>query len=144
MQQRQKKHHTIKISQKNLNKLRQHAISATKRESCALLLGEKNHIKEIFVTDNADEHPEKFFTIPDAQLIESYKTAEKHELEVVGIFHSHPGSKAIPSETDKKYMRVNPVVWVIYSGIDDEFFAYKIADISNSANELENVDIGLA
>ena len=45
-------------------------------------------------------------------------------MEVVGIFHSHPNSEAYPSSTDKKFMYSNPVVWVIYSGISNEFKAY--------------------
>ena len=45
-------------------------------------------------------------------------------MEVVGIFHSHPNSEAYPSNTDKKFMYSNPVVWVIYSGISNEFKAY--------------------
>lgn len=129
--------HTIKISQKNIKELRQHAISAGNNESCALLFGKKNHVKEIHVTDNANKHPEKFFTMSAVQLINAYKTAEKLGLEVIGIFHSHPTSKAIPSETDIKYMRVNPVVWVIYSGLDDEFCAHKIT--SSNTGKPENI-----
>ena len=45
-------------------------------------------------------------------------------MEIVGIFHSHPNSEAYPSNTDKKFMYSNPVVWVIYSGISNEFKAY--------------------
>ena len=45
-------------------------------------------------------------------------------MEVVGIFHSHPNSEAYPSGTDKKFMNSNPVVWVIYSGISNDFKAY--------------------
>ena len=45
-------------------------------------------------------------------------------MEVVGIFHSHPNSEAYPSDTDKKFMDSNPVVWVIYSGISNDFKAY--------------------
>jgi len=45
-------------------------------------------------------------------------------MEVVGIFHSHPNSEAYPSDTDKKFMYSNPVVWVIYSAISNEFKAY--------------------
>ncbi len=131
--------HTISISKENLSILRQHAISVKKYESCALLLGEKNHIKKVLLTENSDSIPEKFFTIPSDQLIRGYKMAETQGYEVIGIFHSHPSSKAIPSNTDIKYMSINPVVWMIYSGTDNEFRAYVIKE--NSTNELENVHI---
>jgi len=45
-------------------------------------------------------------------------------MEVIGIFHSHPESEAYPSNTDRKFMQSNPVVWVIYSGINKNFRAY--------------------
>jgi len=45
-------------------------------------------------------------------------------MEVIGIFHSHPNSDAFPSSTDKKFMRSNPVAWVIYSGINKNFRAH--------------------
>ena len=50
--------------------------------------------------------------------------AEEKNLDVVGIFHSHPNSQAIPSPTDKKFMHSNPVVWLIYSGEEKNFRAY--------------------
>ena len=96
-------------------------------ESCAVLFGildsQKTTVKEIFLTENIDKSPINF-TISNEQLIKCYKTAEEKKMEVVGIFHSHPNSEAYPSDTDKKFMYSNPVVWVIYSGITNEFKAY--------------------
>ena len=96
-------------------------------ESCAILFGiidgQKTIVKEIFLTKNIDESPVNF-TSSNEQLIKCYKTAEEKKMEVVSIFHSHPNSAAYPSNTDKKFMHINPVVWVIYSGISNEFKAY--------------------
>jgi len=50
--------------------------------------------------------------------------AEEKEMEVISIFHSHPNSDAYPSSTDKKFMQSNPVVWIIYSGINKNFRAH--------------------
>jgi len=85
--------------------------------------GQKTTVKEIFFTENIDKSPVNF-TISNEQLIKCYKTAEEKKMEVVGIFHSHPNSEAYPSDTDKKFMYSNPVVWVIYSAISNEFKAY--------------------
>ena len=52
------------------------------------------------------------------------KIAEQKKMDVIGIFHSHPNSDAFPSSTDKKFMESNPVVWVIYSGINKNFRAH--------------------
>lgn len=112
-------------SQKKI--LANHASNEKPNESCAVLFGtldsQKTTVKEIFLTENIDKSPINF-TISNEQLIKCYKTAEEKKMEVVGIFHSHPNSEAYPSDTDKKFMYSNPVVWVIYSGITNEFKAY--------------------
>ena len=115
----------ITESQKKI--LSNHANNEKPNESCAILFGkvkgQKTTVSEIFLTKNIDESPMKF-TISNEQLIKCYKIAEEKKIEVVGIFHSHPNFVAYPSETDKKFMYSNPVVWVIYSGISDEFRAF--------------------
>jgi proteasome lid subunit RPN8/RPN11 len=63
------------------------------------------------------------FSIAPSQLLEAYDHAEKERLQVIGIFHSHPG-KPLPSTTDKKYMEINPVIWLIYSTTEQSFGAY--------------------
>ena len=92
-------------------------------ESCAILFGKDNQVLDIFLTENIEDSPVNF-TISNEQLIEAYKIAEDKKIEVIGIFHSHPNSEAFPSNTDKKFMQSNPVVWIIYSGINKNFKAF--------------------
>jgi len=96
-------------------------------ESCAVLFGIENNdnstVEEIFLTKNIEESPVNF-TISNEQLIEGYRLAEQKKMDIVAIFHSHPSSIAYPSETDKKFMHSNPVVWIIYSGESREFKAF--------------------
>lgn len=117
----------IIISESQKKILSDNADNEKPNESCAILFGrideQKTIVKEIFLTKNIDESPVNF-TISPEQLIKCYKTAEEKKMEVVGIFHSHPNSEAYPSNTDKKFMYSNPIVWVIYSGISNEFKAY--------------------
>ncbi|CAD6524349.1 Mov34/MPN/PAD-1 family protein [metagenome] len=104
-----------------------HANNEKPNESCAILFGsvkeQVTSVKEVFLAKNIEESPVNF-TISNEQLIEIYKTAEDRKTDVVGIFHSHPNSEAYPSSTDKKFMQSNPVVWVIYSGVSENFRAY--------------------
>ena len=96
-------------------------------ESCAILFGKSENdkmiVQEVYIADNKEESPVNF-TISNEQLIEGYKEAEKKKLEVIGIFHSHPSSEPYPSDTDKKFMKINPVVWVIFSCLTNNFKAY--------------------
>ncbi len=113
----------IILSQSDKKILTEHAETEKPNESCAMLFGNDNLVSEIFLTKNIRESPVSF-TISNEQLIEGYKTAEEKKVEVIAIFHSHPNSDAYPSNTDKKFMRSNPVVWIIYSGINKDFKAY--------------------
>ena len=113
----------IILSQSDRKILTEHAETEKPNESCAMLFGNDNLVSEIFLTKNIRESPVSF-TISNEQLIEGYKTAEEKKVEVIAIFHSHPNSDAYPSNTDKKFMRSNPVVWIIYSGINKDFKAY--------------------
>ena len=113
----------IVLSKLNKKILRDHAIKEQPNESCAILFGKKNQILEIFIAKNIEESPTNF-TISSEQLIEAYDIAETKKMEIIGIFHSHPTSNAYPSNTDKKFMLSNPVTWIIYSCIKNEFRAY--------------------
>jgi [CysO sulfur-carrier protein]-S-L-cysteine hydrolase len=106
-------------------------------ESCALLVG-KNNGKEVYIEDlipmkNSDSSALSF-SIDTQDLINTYQKVEEQGMQVVGIFHSHP-AEPLPSQTDKKFMEINPVVWLIYSTLTDKFKAYIFED------EIKEVDI---
>ena len=111
----------LKQSDKKL--LAQYSENQKPNEACAILFGKDNQVLDIFLTENIEESPLNF-TISNEQLIEGYNIAEQKKMEVIGIFHSHPNSDAFPSNTDKKFMQSNPVVWIIYSGINKNFRAF--------------------
>ena len=117
----------IVLTQKEKDNLITHAIERQPNESCAMLLGEKIdgawNVKEIFLTENMD-NSQTNFTISPEELLKGYQLAEKMHLELVGVFHSHPNSDAVPSSTDKKFMQNNPVPWIIFSGVNNSLKAY--------------------
>lgn len=118
---------SIVISKAHKELLLNHASKWKPNESCAILYGsvenEKSIVKDVFLAQNIDESPVNF-TISNDELLKAYKIAEEKNLDVIGIFHSHPSSDAFPSSTDKKFMDTNPVVWVISSGESDELKAF--------------------
>ena len=117
----------IILSKNQIDILSNHSKENAPNESCAILFGstegESITIKEVFLTKNIEDSPVNF-TISPEELILAYSTAEKKGLDVSGIFHSHPGSVAYPSDTDRRYMETNPVPWVIFSNINNDFRAY--------------------
>lgn len=113
---------TLTKSQKQI--LVNHANSEKPNESCAILFGEKNNqntqVKRIFLTENIEKSPVNF-TISAEQILEADKMEKNSSMKIIGIFHSHPNSDAFPSETDKKFMEINPGIWLIYSGVSNNF-----------------------
>src|SRR5919197_4326794 len=95
-------------------------------ESCAILAGKTTgkdiHIINSIPMRNSDSSKVTFSMDPQ-QLIDIYQEVEKQNMHVVGIFHSHP-AEPMPSPIDKKFMEINPVVWIIYSTITHRSRAY--------------------
>jgi proteasome lid subunit RPN8/RPN11 len=113
----------IILSETDKKILSEYSENQKPNESCAILFGKNDKVLDLFLTENIEKSPVNF-TISNKQLIEGYKIAEEKEMDVIGIFHSHPDSDAYPSNTDKKFMHSNPVAWIIYSGINKNFRAY--------------------
>ncbi len=116
----------IALSREHESILRQHAKKCEPNESCAILLGSDKagtfSISDVIITENADRSPSTF-SISGQDLIRAYGESERRGLEVA-IFHSHPASAPYPSSTDRRYMEVNPVPWLIYSNVSGEMRAY--------------------
>lgn len=115
------------LSKNHVDILKKHARKNEPNESCAILFGRNEQgrfsIDEVFITENIEPSPVNF-TISNDELIKAYTESEKKRLDVIAIFHSHPNSAAYPSSTDRQYMEINPIPWIIYSNINDELRAY--------------------
>ena len=119
----------ILLNQKQVDALTQHSEKAGPSESCAMLLGTHSdqqwNVKEVLLTRNAHNDSETRFIISPEELLQGHQLAEKKQLELVGVFHSHPNTSASPSNMDKKYMKVNgDVPWIIFSGINMDLKAF--------------------
>ncbi|HSE99416.1 MAG TPA: M67 family metallopeptidase [Nitrososphaeraceae archaeon] len=122
----------------HLDELRKLAISSLPNESCAILLGKKTETKNIvkyIVPLNNSAQSSIAFIIDSDDLFTIYKKAKLMNLDVISIFHSHP-SNPFPSETDKIYMHLNPVIWIIYSTYSNYFKSF-VLDSFNDFREIK-------
>jgi len=132
----------ILLNQKQVDALIQHSEKAGLSESCAMLLGTHNdqqwNVKEVLLTRNAHNDSETSFIITPEELLQGHQLAEKKQLELVGIFHSHPNTAASPSNMDKKYMKVNgDVPWIIFSGINTDLRAFILEEDMEGEKEIK-------
>lgn len=125
----------IVLTNDQLTQLASIAKGALPNESCAFLLGDgiELEVTEVMPMHNSDKSAFSFTMAPD-DVLAAYRHAESKGLQVMGIFHSHPG-KPFPSGTDKKFMELNPVVWLIYSTTENRFEAHQLG------NTVENIQI---
>jgi proteasome lid subunit RPN8/RPN11 len=114
---------SIILSITNKQELVKYAEAEKPYESCAILTGNENDenwtVKKLFLIENTAKSKVTFTISPDEEFRVD-QIAKESNMEIVCIFHSHPESEAHPSETDKKFMRVNPFPWIIYSGTTKE------------------------
>lgn len=122
---------SIILSEKDKEELAKHAEAEKPYESCAILVGNETDenwtVKEVVLTENTAKSRVTFTISPEKEF-EVDQNAKESNMEIVCIFHSHPESEARPSETDKKFMRVNPFPWIIYSGLTKEMNCFILQD----------------
>ena len=110
--------YTLHLTIENLQMLYKHAEESLPNEASALLFGivleSSVTIKHIELTKNESDSSMTSFSVnPEEQYRLLVEAEERHE-ELVCIFHSHP-APPYPSATDKRNMKLNPVVWLIAS-----------------------------
>jgi proteasome lid subunit RPN8/RPN11 len=107
----------ISIGKDQLNEIRAHGVRDYPYECCGLLLGrfraEGKFVSETYPISNAREESAKRnrFLITPEELMHGERYARGKDLEVVGFYHSHPDSPAVPSQYDLEH------AWPTYSYI---------------------------
>jgi proteasome lid subunit RPN8/RPN11 len=76
-----------------------HALQEDPRECCGILAGKGNLITHIFKLTNFEADPEKYWMDPKEQ-IQAFEEIDRLNLELLGVYHSHPHSPALPSPAD--------------------------------------------
>ncbi len=95
----------IKLAKQALDEIRSHAEEDYPNECCGFFFGsEKNfrkmtHIKR--VKNIQSENRKRRFRIDPDEYRRAERFADQHELDFLGIYHSHPEHPAIPSEHDR-------------------------------------------
>ena len=68
-------------------------------ESCGLLAGRDSQVEKIFFVQNQAQSPVRYVMDPIEQL-HAFEWIESNEMDLLGIFHSHPTGPETVSPTD--------------------------------------------
>jgi proteasome lid subunit RPN8/RPN11 len=83
-----------------LDDMVRHAREAAPDECCGLLLGRDDEVVEAFRARNIADQPASRFLIDPHDHISGQREARARGLDVLGFYHSHPGSSPEPSARD--------------------------------------------
>jgi proteasome lid subunit RPN8/RPN11 len=117
---------TLLVSKNQIDSLIRSTKEDFPNESCSLLLGsivdDEYHVKMLMKMENKTHSEYSFYMDPD-ELMKVYKWASENGLDVIGVFHSHlEGSN--PSDTDLTFMKINPVIWLIFDASKSTYRAF--------------------
>ncbi len=118
----------IALTPEQLLSIRTHGESAYPEECCGLLLGtiaeSVKTVVEVVPTDNAwsaeaeenwpeqkDLTEQRRYAIRPEDMLRAMKHARDRNLDIIGIYHSHPDNPPVPSECDRT------LAWAQYSYI---------------------------
>lgn len=139
----------LEISTAHLGAIRAHAEITYPDECCGLLLGkclDSKTLVQVMATENAwsPEAAESFhiddsavgltkrrhYTIAPQVMLLAQRQARDRQLEIIGIYHSHPDTGAIPSEFDRVYawQQYSYVIVSVQNGKACELLSWSLDD----------------
>lgn len=113
------------IKQKPLDEMINDAVKTFPDECCGFLFGKEENgnrtVVKIRVVDNAKEGDKRRrFEISAKDYLKAEQLADEINLELIGVYHSHPNHPAIPSEHDR--VAAQPFFsYIILSVKDNEY-----------------------
>jgi len=89
----------LTISKKHWQEMLDHVAQQAPLEACGLLAGKNDRVEKVILIPNQAQSPVRFVMDPYAQL-HAFDWIESNDLDLLGIFHSHPAGPETASATD--------------------------------------------
>ncbi len=108
-------------------------------EACGILAGKDNSVSKIYKMTNIEKSPVSYL-LDSKEHFNAIKDMRENDLKMVGIFHSHPSSRAYPSPKDVSLAFYEDAIYLIVS------LAGKVPDVkafSISEEKIEEVEISV-
>jgi proteasome lid subunit RPN8/RPN11 len=90
---------SLSVTREDLQKMIAHAGREAPLEACGLLAGRTARVEKVFLVRNQAQSPVRFVMDPIEQL-NAFEWIEANDMELLGIFHSHPAGPETVSPTD--------------------------------------------
>ncbi|MFZ3060889.1 MAG: M67 family metallopeptidase [Candidatus Methanoperedens sp.] len=130
----------LKISRRDIELIQSELEANKPYEACGVLVGTINGstalVEKALPVTNV-KRTRASFELDPKEHYNAWNEAEKNGMEIVGVYHTHPVSSAVPSLWDRETMQNDTSVWLI-AGADgmrayvweDGVKSVKITDVS--------------
>jgi proteasome lid subunit RPN8/RPN11 len=108
---------SLVITKEHLDLMFTHLWKCMPEEGCGFLGGVAGHIHQVLPVENQLHDPERYMMEPMAQF-RAMRELEDLNLEILAIYHSHPGGETVPSKIDIQEHHYPGVCQVILSRKD--------------------------
>ena len=86
-------------------------------ESCGLLWGKRCeanlHVASVHRSENCAQDPQTKFEINPQLRFDLERAAREGDMEIIGLYHSHPNGRAEPSKVDLSRAWETALIWII-------------------------------
>ncbi|MEH6401747.1 MAG: M67 family metallopeptidase [Sneathiella sp.] len=111
---------SLSLTFQHLAQLDQHCKKCWPEEACALLVGRKGDggnrtVNRVVLSDNIADDKTRYFEIDPGIRIKLERQLRAGDESIIGVFHSHPGGPAKPSQADEKMVIEKQLLWMIAS-----------------------------
>jgi [CysO sulfur-carrier protein]-S-L-cysteine hydrolase len=112
---------SLHLSKQQLQEMMAYVNAHAPLETCGLLAGKNSQVEKIFFVQNQAQSPVRYVMDPIEQL-HAFEWIESNDMDLLGIFHSHPTGPETVSPTDIAEAAY-AVTYVIFAHINGEWRA---------------------
>ena len=105
------------LKKQHLAEMIAHAREEAPLEACGVLAGKEDRVAKLYRASNADRSPVSYRLEPEEQY-RIFMDIEEKGWDILGIYHSHPTSPAVPSGIDLKQAYYPEAVYFVVSLAD--------------------------
>jgi [CysO sulfur-carrier protein]-S-L-cysteine hydrolase len=88
------------LQRQHVQQMVDEALAGKPAEVCGVLAGRKDRVWQVYPILNGAKKPQQQFYMDERGLWQALQMMDAAQQEMVGIYHSHPTSDAIPSHSD--------------------------------------------
>lgn len=104
---------SLQLTRTQAQILAKQALSVAPDETCGVLIGKNQRVTEVIPIKNIADKPEVHFEFDPEQQATIFSKIYRDRLDLIAIYHSHPRSEPIPSDTDIRNATYPDVIHLI-------------------------------